>query len=252
MADTKAEKAEKPKAAKPEGGKPEGGKPDAAKAKAEKPKAEKAKKSKGEKAGISLEVDEQPNSGPIPKTRLREHYAGTVRAKLSRQFGFSNPHQVPKLVKIVLNVGAGAAAKNPKVLDAVAAELGAITGQKAQINKAKKAISNFSLREGLPIGASVTLRGTRMYEFLDRFINVTVPRFRDFRGLPTRSFDGRGNYTLGIKEQMVFPEIEYDKVETIHGMDITFVTSAGRDDVAMALLREMGMPFRGETPVAVN
>jgi large subunit ribosomal protein L5 len=136
-------------------------------------------------------------------------------------------------------------------MDGIVAELGAITGQRPVLNRAKKAISNFGLREGLAIGASVTLRGVRMWEFLDRFINVTVPRFRDFRGLPSRSFDGRGNYTLGIKEQMVFPEIDYDKVEQIHGMDITFVTTAGRDDVAMALLRELGMPFRGETPVAV-
>jgi large subunit ribosomal protein L5 len=159
---------------------------------------------------------------------------------------------VPRLSKIVLNVGVGEAPKNPKLLEAIVEELGAITGQRPVVTRAKKAISNFSLRAGLPIGAAVTLRGARMYEFLDRFINVTVPRFRDFRGLPTRSFDGRGNYTIGIKEQMVFPEIDYDKVIKIHGMDITFVTTAERDDVAMALLREMGMPFRDETPVAVG
>jgi large subunit ribosomal protein L5 len=152
----------------------------------------------------------------------------------------------------VLNVGEGEAAKNAKLLDAIVAELGQITGQKAVVTRAKKSIANFNLRQGMPIGASVTLRGARMYEFLDRFINVAVPRLRDFRGLPTRSFDGRGNYSIGIKEQMVFPEIDYDKVEKIHGMNITFVTSAGRDDLGLALLRELGMPFRGETPVAVG
>jgi large subunit ribosomal protein L5 len=217
------------------------------------PKGDKAPKGqKGQKGGAAAPAAEEPvDTSPPPPPRLRDHYHNTVRAKLSKQFGFSNPHQVPKLTKIVLNVGAGKATKNPKMLDAVVAELGAITGQKALVTRAKKAISNFSLREGMPIGAAVTLRGARMYEFLDRFINVTVPRFRDFRGLPNRSFDGRGNYTLGLKEQMVFAEIEYDKVEQVHGMDITFVTTAGRDDVAMALLREMGMPFRGEQPVQV-
>ncbi len=249
MADT-SEPAEKPAAGTAKAEKPRGDQPKADKPKAEKPKGDKAK-GKGQKPGIDLPVDDAPDSVPAPPARLRDHYHGTVRAKLTRQFGFTNPHQVPRMVKVVLNVGAGGAAKNAKMLDAVVAELGAITGQKPVVNRAKKAISNFGLRQGVPIGASVTLRGTRMYEFLDRFINVTVPRFRDFRGLPTRSFDGRGNYTLGIKEQMVFPEIDYDKVESIHGMDITFVTSAGRDDVAMALLRELGMPFRGETPVAV-
>jgi len=126
-----------------------------------------------------------------------------------------------------------------------------ITGQKATIRRSKKAIANFNLRAGLPVGATVTLRGARMYEFLDRFINIAVPRIRDFRGLPNKSFDGRGNYTLGIKEQMIFPEIDFDKVEKIHGMDITVVTNAGRDDLAMALLREFGWPFRGETPLRV-
>jgi large subunit ribosomal protein L5 len=137
------------------------------------------------------------------------------------------------------------------MLDAVVDELGVITGQKATIRRSKKAIANFNLRAGLPVGATVTLRGARMYEFLDRFINIAVPRIRDFRGLPNKSFDGRGNYTLGIKEQMIFPEIDFDKVEKIHGMDITVVTNAGRDDLAMSLLREFGWPFRGETPLRV-
>jgi large subunit ribosomal protein L5 len=158
---------------------------------------------------------------------------------------------VPRLVKVVLNVGVGQAHKTPKLLDAVVAELAAIAGQRPVVTRAKKSIANFSLRQGMPIGASVTLRGARMWEFLDRFINVAVPRIRDFRGLSSRSFDGRGNYTVGLKEQMVFPEIDYDKVEKIHGMDITVVTTAGRDDVALALLRELGMPFRGQATVTV-
>jgi len=183
---------------------------------------------------------------PAPPARLKAFYEQQVRSKLQQQFGFKNPHQIPRLKKIVLNVGMGDASKNPKGLEAAVAELGAITGQHPVVTRAKKAIANFNLREGQPIGCAVTLRGGRMYEFLDRFISIAVPRMRDFRGLPSKSFDGRGNYTLGIKEQMIFPEIDYDKVERIHGMDITFVTSAGRDDTALALLRELGMPFRAE------
>jgi large subunit ribosomal protein L5 len=183
--------------------------------------------------------------------RLQEYYEKTVRPRLSKEFGLANPNQVPRLVKIVLNVGMGDAGKNPKQLDAAVEELGLITGQKAVVTKAKKAIANFGLRAGMPVGATVTLRGARMYEFLDRFINLAVPRIRDFRGLPNRSFDGRGNYTFGIKEQMIFPEVDFDRVEKIHGMDITLVTSADRDDLAMGLLRELGWPFRGETPQRV-
>jgi large subunit ribosomal protein L5 len=183
--------------------------------------------------------------------RLQEYYDKTVRAKLAKEFGLSNPNQVPRLVKIVLNVGMGDAGKNPKQLDAAVEELGLITGQKPVVTRAKKAIANFGLRAGMPVGATVTIRGARMYEFLDRFINLAVPRIRDFRGLPSRSFDGRGNYTFGIKEQMIFPEIDFDRVEKIHGMDITLVTSADRDDIAMGLLRELGWPFRGETPQRV-
>jgi large subunit ribosomal protein L5 len=182
------------------------------------------------------------------KPRLQTVYEETIRAKLTRQFGLDNPNQVPKLVKIVLNVGLGDASKNPKQLEAVVEEMAAITGQRPVITRAKKAIANFGLRAGVPVGATVTLRGPRMYEFLDRFISVAVPRTRDFRGLPDKSFDGRGNYSFGIREQLIFPEINYDKVEKIHGMDITVVTSADRDDLAMALLREFGWPFRGESP----
>ena len=192
------------------------------------------------------------NGGSKEKPRLQRYYEEQVRSRLQEQFGFGSPMQTPRLDKIVINVGVGEAGKNPKLLESVVEEVGLITGQKPSIRKAKKAISNFSLREGMPVGVTVTLRRDRMFEFLDRFINVAVPRIRDFRGLPTRSFDGRGNYTLGVKEQLIFPEIDYDKVAKIHGMDITFVTSTNRDDEGMALLRELGMPFRGETPVQVN
>ena len=189
---------------------------------------------------------------PAPPPRLFAHYLQIVRPKLMQQFGLENPHEVPKLAKIVLNVGEGEAAKNAKLLDAIVEELGQITGQRPVITRAKKSVANFGLRQGMAIGAAVTLRGARMWEFLDRFINVAIPRVRDFRGLPSKSFDGRGSYSIGIKEQMIFPEIDYDKVEQIHGMNITFVTTAGRDDLALALLRELGMPFRGETPVVVG
>jgi large subunit ribosomal protein L5 len=185
------------------------------------------------------------------KPRLLEYYEKTIRPRLAKEFGLKNPNQVPRLVKIVLNIGMGDASKNPKQLEAAVEELGLITGQKAVITRAKKAIANFGLRAGMPVGATVTVRGARMYEFLDRFINLAVPRIRDFRGLPSRSFDGRGNYTFGIKEQMIFPEIDFDRVEKIHGMDITLVTSTDRDDLAMGLLRELGWPFRGETPQRV-
>jgi len=170
-----------------------------------------------------------------------------------QQFGLTNPHQVPTLEKITLNVGMGEAIKQPKVLDAIVDEVATITGQKPMRTKAKKSIANYGQREGQEIGVAVTLRGARMWEFLDRFISTAIPRVRDFRGLNTRSFDGRGNYSLGIKEQMIFPEINYDLVEQIHGMDITFVTTTDRDDIAFALLRELGMPFRGDDkPIVVQ
>jgi large subunit ribosomal protein L5 len=185
------------------------------------------------------------------RPRLQRYYESTVRGKLQEQFGFTTPMRVPRLEKITLNVGLGEASKNPKLLDGVVAEIAAITGQKPVVTRAKKAISNFALRENSPVGVTVTLRRDRMWEFLDRLLNVAMPRVRDFRGVPTRSFDGRGNYTMGVKEQLIFPEIDYDKVEKVHGMDITIVTSTTRDDEALALLRELGMPFRGESPVQV-
>ena len=219
-----------------------------------KPKAPKGggKPPKGGEKPEAPAPSPEPPAEPAPRARLWDFYEQQVRAKMKQQFGFKNLHQIPRLKKIVLNVGMGDASKNPKGLDAAVAELAAITGQHPVTTRAKKAIANFNLREGQAIGCAVTLRGGRMYEFLDRFITIAVPRMRDFRGLPTKSFDGRGNYTLGIKEQMIFPEIDYDKVERIHGMDITFVTSAGRDDTALALLKELGMPFRLETAGAAG
>ena len=186
------------------------------------------------------------------KPRLKHHYEDRVRTRLSQQFGYKNPMSVPRIEKIVLNVGLGEASRNAKLLDSVVEEMTAISGQKPVITRAKKSIANFNLREGMPVGVRVTLRRERMYEFLDRLINVALPRTRDFRGLSTRSFDGRGNYTMGVKEQMIFPEIEYDKVEKVHGMDIILVTSTDKDDEALALLREMGMPFRGQEAVVVS
>ena len=184
--------------------------------------------------------------------RLKTHYTTTVQPKLLEEFGFTNPHQVPKLVKIVLNVGMGEAASDQKLLESVLEELGIISGQKANVNRAKKSIANFKLREGMPVGASVTLRGDRMWFFLDRLISTAVPRIRDFRGLPSKSFDGRGNYTMGIREQIIFPEIDFDSVKKIHGMDLTFVTSTDKDDEGFALLRELGMPFRGQVPIMIG
>ena len=183
---------------------------------------------------------------PVPAPRLKGYYNETVRPRLMQQFALGTPHEVPNLEKIVSNVGVGEAIKNPKVLDKVVDELAVITGQRPVRKKAKKSIANFGLREGQEIGAAVTLRGARMWEFVDRFIAVSIPRIRDFRGLSTRAFDGRGNYSLGVKEQMIFPEINYDMVDQIHGMDVTFVTSTTKDDQAFALLRELGMPFRGD------
>ena len=184
--------------------------------------------------------------------RLLRHYKEYARPKLAEQFQWSNPNQIPKIEKIVLNVGVGEASKNAKLLTAVVDELGVITGQKAVVTRARRSISNFQLREGMPIGATVTLRKSRMYEFLDRLVSVAIPRVRDFRGLRTRSFDGRGNFTMGVREQIIFPEIDFDKVGQIHGMDITVVTTTDKDDVALALLRAMGFPFRGEIPVIIE
>jgi large subunit ribosomal protein L5 len=229
--------AEKDKsAAKTKGGKPTDSKP--AKAAKDKGKKEPARKADG-----------RP---PVPEgyePRLRTEYRERIAPALKERFGLKNAMQIPRIVKIVVNIGAGDASQNPKLLDAVTADLAIVTGQKPAIARARKSVSNFKLRAGMPIGAFVTLRGVQMYEFLDRLLTVAIPRIRDFRGVSDRSFDGRGNYTLGIKEQIVFPEIDYDKIEKIRGMDITFVTTARTDEEAFELLKEFGMPFRRRIPV---
>ncbi len=176
--------------------------------------------------------------------RLQDIYKKEVVPALMKRFSYKNPMQVPRLEKVVVNMGVGEAVQNPKAIESAVADLAAITGQRPSVRRAKKSISNFKLRQGMPIGCMVTLRDVRMYEFLDRFFNFATPRMRDFRGLPTKSFDGRGNYTLGIREQIMFPEIDYDKIDKIRGMDITIVTSAETDEEALALLEAMGMPFQ--------
>ena len=175
--------------------------------------------------------------------RLKEYYTKEVAPALMKKFSYKSVMQIPKLDKIVVNVGAGEVKDNAKAMDAILSDLGQITGQKAMICKARKSVANFKLREGMPIGAKVTLRGDRMYEFLDRLFNVALPRVRDFRGITPNSFDGRGNYALGLKEQLIFPEIDYDKIDKVRGMDIAFVTTAKTDEEARELLTLMGAPF---------
>jgi large subunit ribosomal protein L5 len=214
-----------------------------------KPKSDKKpseKKPKGEKkaAAPKGEVSEKRPSGPTQPPRLRTFYQEKVHAALMEKFGYTSAMQAPRLNKIVINMGVGDAIQDQKLLDAAASEMGQIAGQRPVIRRAKKAISNFKLRAGLPIGCSVTLRGARMYEFFDRLINVAVPRIRDFRGLNARSFDGRGNYTMGLTEQIIFPEINYDQVPKVRGMDVTIVTTAKTDEEGRELLRLMQMPFR--------
>jgi large subunit ribosomal protein L5 len=176
--------------------------------------------------------------------RLKEVYQDKVVPKLREQFGYKNVMEVPRLEKAVLNIGCGEAVTNPKVIEAAVADLTAVAGQKPVVRRARKSISNFKLREGVPIGVSVTLRRDRMWELLERFVHAAVPRIRDFRGLSPKGFDGRGNYTVGIKEQIIFPEIAYDKIDKIRGMNLTLVTSANTDPEALALLSELGLPFR--------
>jgi large subunit ribosomal protein L5 len=178
--------------------------------------------------------------------RLKERYQKEIVPALMKELNFRNPMAVPRLRKIVVNMGLGEAIQNAKLLDSATQELGQITGQRPVITRARKSIANFKLRKNMPIGAMVTLRGDRMYEFIDRLMNVALPRVRDFRGLSTRSFDGRGSYTLGLRDQLVFPEIDYAKVDKIKGMNISIVTDARTDAAALALLRHLGMPFRAE------
>lgn len=196
---------------------------------------------KGEKAGGEKHAAAIQEKG-VP-ARLHDRYKKDVVAALMKRFNYKSPMQVPRLEKIAVNMGVGAATQDPKILDVAVKELEAITGQKVAVTKSKKAISNFKLRENLPIGCRVTLRRAKMFEFLDRLISVALPRVRDFKGVPDKSFDGHGNYSLGVKEQIIFPEIDADKITRVAGMDITFVTTAKTDAEAYELLKELGMPF---------
>ena len=175
--------------------------------------------------------------------RLQDYYRDVVRGELQKRFGYENPMQIPKLDKVVLNMGVGEATQDSKKLQSAMAELALISGQKPAVCRARKSVANFKLREGMAIGCKVTLRGRRMYEFLDRLVNIALPRVRDFRGLPTKSFDGRGNYALGIREQIVFPEINYDEVDEIRGLDVVICTTAPNDEEARALLEQFNVPF---------
>jgi large subunit ribosomal protein L5 len=217
--------------AKPGKAKADQGKPDkkAAKAAPEQAEASKPVKAKGAKAGPA---------------RLREHYKKTVIPALIKEFGYKNVMGVPKVEKVAINIGLGEATQNPKLMDGAVNELAALAGQRPVVTKAKKSVAAFKVREGMPIGCLVTLRGERMFEFLDRLVNVALPRVRDFRGVSSKSFDGRGNYTLGLKDQLIFPEINYDKVEKTKGMNICITTTAKTDAEGLALLKQLGMPFR--------
>lgn len=220
-------------------------KADAPAAKAPKPKASpaKAQPKKGAAAPEPAARTRAKGTGEVP-ARLKQRFQSAVIPALMKERAYTNTWQVPRLEKIVVNMGVGEGRENAKILDFATADLQAITGQKPVITRAKKSIANFKLREGAPIGTKVTLRGARMYEFLDRLMNVALPRVRDFRGVPPKGFDGRGNYALGLREQLIFPEIIYDKIDKVRGMDINIVTTARTDEDAKALLTHLGMPFR--------
>jgi large subunit ribosomal protein L5 len=181
---------------------------------------------------------------PAPPARLKTRYLEEIRPALIERFGYSSPMQAPKIQKITVNMGCGDAKQDSKVLDAATDQLRTITGQQPNIRRARKSIAQFKLREGMPVGVAVTLRGERAYEFLDRLMSVAIPRIRDFRGLNPRAFDGRGNYTLGVREQIIFPEIDYDEIDQVRGLDITITTNGASDEAAFALLEALGMPFR--------
>ena len=226
MAKAPSAPAQKPRAAQPQGKAPAKGQP-----------------RKGGEAAAPVAKTRPKGTGEVAP-RLKERFHQTVLAGLLKERGYTNPWQVPRLHKVVINMGVGEGRDNAKILDFATADLQAISGQKPVITRAKKSIANFKLREGVPIGTKVTLRGARMYEFLDRLINVALPRVRDFKGVPPKGFDGRGNYALGLREQLIFPEIVYDKIDKVRGMDINIVTTARTDEEARALLAHLGMPFR--------
>jgi large subunit ribosomal protein L5 len=238
-----ADKKDKEKEAKGSGQKKDAAKAPKAGGKA-KASAKESKKDAKSADGGQESAAQKETPEIIPTPRLRQRYKDAVVPALMKEFQYKSLMQAPKLVKIVLNVGMGEAISNAKALDHAAEELGKISGQRPIITRAKKSIATFKLREGMPIGCTVTLRRERMYEFLDRFISAALPRIRDFKGVSSKSFDGRGNYTLGIKEQVIFPEIEIDKVDSIHGMDIVIVTTAQTDEEGRALLGHLGMPYR--------
>ena len=220
--------------------KPPAPKPAAAKAPAAKPQPRRPDKA----APAAPAPAARPRgAGDVPP-RLKEQFFRAVVPALMKERGYTNPFEVPRVDKVVINMGVGEGRENAKVLDFATADLQAIAGQKPVVTRAKKSIANFKLREGVPIGAKVTLRGARMYEFLDRLINVALPRVRDFKGVPSKAFDGRGNYALGLREQLIFPEIVYDKIDKVRGMDVIIVTTAKTDEDAKALLAHLGMPFR--------
>jgi len=199
----------------------------------------------GKKSEHALSVAKRLiNSLEESMSRLKEKYVQEIIPELTKEFGYTNIMQVPRLEKVVINMGLGEAIQNIKILDSASEELALVAGQKPVITKAKKSIASFKLRQGMPIGCMVTLRKEKMYEFLDRLMNIALPRVRDFKGIPAKGFDGRGNYSLGIKEQLIFPEINYDKVDKIKGLNISIVTSAKTDEEGKALLRQLGMPFR--------
>ncbi len=244
MADKKEKTKEKTKEAKGSDEKKAAGKAAPKAAAKGKAPAKEAKKEAGRGEGAQAASAEKKTPEKIPTPRLKKRYHEVAVPALMKEFSYKNLMQAPKLVKVVLNVGMGEAITNAKALDHAAEELGKITGQRPVITRAKKSIATFKLREGMPIGCMVTLRRERMYEFLDRFISAALPRIRDFKGVSSKSFDGRGNYTVGIKEQVIFPEIEYDKVDSVHGLDIVIVTTAKTDEEGRALLGHLGMPYR--------
>jgi len=195
---------------------------------------------------MATATKKKPQKKDSYSPRLKDRFDAEIRDRLKEQFSYSSVMKVPRVEKITVNMGVGDAKVNARALDRAVDELTIITGQRAQITRAKKSIAGFKIREGMPIGTKVTLRGARMWEFLDRLVSIALPRIRDFRGLSPASFDGRGNYSIGIREQIIFPEVDYDDVETVRGLDVTITTSADTDEEAFALLRELGLPFRGE------
>lgn len=236
--DKKAEKAAKPAAAKAD--KPEAAKQ--AKAEGATPKKERRDRKAEESAGVARQAGKQPR--PPKPPRLKTFFEREVTKQLMNEFSYKNPMQVPRLVKVVINMGLGEAVANPKIIEQAELEIMQLTGQKPVVTRARKAISNFKLREGLPIGCSVTLRRAHMWEFLDRLMNIALPRVRDFRGVNPKGFDGQGNFTLGIREHHIFPELNVDKLEKVKGMNISIVTTARTDAEGRALLTQLGMPFR--------